>query len=477
MSSSYTSPRIGTKSFSLVANAFLQAQDLPFRDVLTEEEIDAAFVAENACFGEDEDDIYTPALTLWAWLAQVMHADKLRSCVAAVARITALCVVLGRKPPSPDTGTYCRARVKLPEPVLRQLVYNVGDGLESRVPADWLWLSRHVKLVDGTTLLTPDTDENQEVWPQHRSQKPGLGFPILRMVVVLSLATAALCGLAIGPYKGKQTGESAMLRELLDRFQRGDVCLGDCAYCSYCLLALLLARGVDVVTRQHQRRHTDFRCGQRLGEGDHVVVWKRPARPPWMDEETYATIPETLTVREVKVRVDVPGFRVRELVVVTTLTDAERYPQAEIAKLFRCRWHVELDLRTIKTGLRLDDLRGKQPETVRREIWVHWLAYNLIRKVMAQAALSGERLPRELSFASGLSAVAGAWGFASVADASRLAMLAKTQHLGIACSRVGHRPDRVEPRAIKRRPKAHKFLKQPRAEARAKLIGACGTRC
>jgi len=226
-------------------------------------------------------------------------------------------VVLGRKSPSPDTGTYCRARAKLPEPVLRQLVYNVGDGLESRVPADWLWLSRHVKLVDGTTLL----------------------------------------------------------------------------------------------------------------------------------------------------------------VVVTTLTDAERYPQAEIAKLFRCRWHVELDLRTIKTSLRLDDLRGKKPETVRREIWLHWLAYNLIRKVMAQAALSGERLPRELSFASGLSAVAGAWGFASVADASRLAMLAKTQHLGIACSRVGHRPDRVEPRAIKRHPKAHKFLKQPRAEARAKLIGACGIRC
>src|SRR5208337_1388336 len=142
----------------------------------------------------------------------------------------------------------------------------------------------------GTTLLTPDTDANREVWPQARTQKPGLGFPILRMVVLLSLATAALCGLAIGPYKGKETGEPALLRELLDRFQPGDVFLGDCCYCSYFLLALLLNCGVDVVTRQHQRRRTDFRRGERLGEGDHVVVWERPKRPEWMDEETYATI-------------------------------------------------------------------------------------------------------------------------------------------------------------------------------------------
>jgi hypothetical protein len=297
------------------------------------------------------------------------------------------------------------------------------------------------------------------------------------MVVLLSLATGALCGLAIGPYKGKQTGEPALLRELLDRFQPGDVFLGDCAFCSYFMLALLLGRGVDVVTRQHQCRRTDFRSGQRLGHADHVVGWERPARPDWMDEATYATIPETLTVRELKVCVNVPGFRVRELVVVTTLTDAERYSHEELAGLFRLRWHVELDLRSIKTSLRLDDLRGKKPESIRREIWVHWLAYNLIRKVMAQAALSHEKLPRELSFASALAAVTGTWALASVADAATLSMHAKAQHRGIAASRAGHRPDRVEPRAIKRRPKPHKLLNRPRAEARAKLVGARGMRC
>jgi hypothetical protein len=476
MSSSYSPPRVGTKSFSLVQNAFLQAPDLPFRDVLTEADIQEAFVAEKACFGEDADDIYTPALTLWGWLAQSLHAEKARSCVAAVARITTLCVALGRQPPSPDTGTYCRARAKLPEAVLRRLVYTVGDGLESRVPADWLWLGRHVKVGDGTTLLTPDTAANQQAWPQARTQKPGLGFPILRMVVLLSLATAALCGLAIGPYKGKETGEPALLRELLECFQRGDVFLGDCCFCAYFQLALLLAQGVDAVTRQHQGRRTDFRRGEWLGDADHVVVWQRPAQPDWMDEETYSTIPETLTVRELKVRVDVPGFRVRELVVVTTLTDAECYPRQEIARLFRLRWHVELDLRNIKTSLRLDDLRGKRPETIRREIWIHWLAYNLIRKVMAQAALNHEKLPRELSFASALAAVSGAGVIVSAADASMLSLHAKAQHHGIASSRVGHRPNRVEPRAIKRRPKSHKLLTRPRAEARAKLIAARGTR-
>jgi len=355
------------------------------------------------------------------------------------------------------------------------LVYAVGDELESRVPADWLWLGRHVKIGDGTTLLAADTPKNQEVWPQARTQKRGVGFPILRMVVLLSLATAAVCGVAIGPYKGKETGEPALLRELLDRFQPGDIFLGDCCFCAYFLLALLRACGVDVVSRQHQCRRTDFRCGQRLGQKDHVVVWQRPARPKWMDQETYATIPQTLTVRELQVRVEIRGFRVQQLVVVTTLTDAQRYPQAEIARLFRQRWHVELDLRNIKVSLQMDDLRTKTPDMVCREILVHWLAYNLIRKVMAQAALSQERLPRKLSFAGALAAIAGAWDHATLARQERLTALAQTQWRLIAWHKVGDRPNRVEPRAIKRRPKAHKLLTQPRAEARAELLHSGGT--
>jgi hypothetical protein len=333
MFSSYTSPQVASKGFSFIANAFLQCEGLPFAQVLPQEEIEATFAEENASFADREDAVYTPAVTLWAWLSQALQAGIQRSCVAAVSRITVLYVALGRRPPSPDTGDYCRARAKLPQRVLRRLVYSAADGLESRVPMDWLWLARHVKLADGTTLRTADTEANQRVWPQDNTQKPGVGFPILRMLVLLSLATAALCGVAIAPYRGKETSEAALLRELMDRFQPGDVMLGDSVFASYFMLALLLDRGVDVVARQHPCRRTDFHCGQSLGEKDHLVLWQRPKRPEWMDEATYATIPQTLSVREVYVRVEIPGFRVKELVIATTLTDAERYPRAEIARL------------------------------------------------------------------------------------------------------------------------------------------------
>jgi putative transposase len=460
----------GSQSFQTVRQAFLQAEGLPFDDVLSERDVEQAFEEEGACFGHDEGDVYTPAITLWAFLSQVLHADRLRSCAAAVSRVIVLYVSLGRQPPSPDTGDYCRARAKLPVPVLRRLAYEVAEALETRAPADWLWHGRHVKLGDGTTLTTPDTPKNQAEWPQSRSQKPGVGFPILRLVVLFSLATAAICGLEMGPYRGKETGEPALLRALLDRFQQGDVFLGDCCFSSYFMLALLLGCGVDSVTRQHQMRRTDFRLGRRLGKEDHVVLWQRPRRPTWMDEETYATIPATLAVRELKVRVDIRGFRVQQFVVVTTLTDADRYPKEEIARLFRQRWHAELDLRNIKVSLHMDDLRGRSPEMVRREIWAHALAYNLIRKVMAQAALGHEKLPRELSFAAALAAVATSWDHATVADKNVLMTLARVQFRMIAWQRVGDRPDRVEPRRVKRRPKPHPLLRQPRDQARAALL-------
>jgi len=453
-------------SFRLVCQAFLQAEGLPFGDILSADEVQAAFDAERAGFARDSRDIYTPAITLWALLSQVLHPGRLRSCAAAVSRVTVLCVALGRKPPSPDTGAYCRARAKLPERVLQRLVYSVAEQLESRVPADWLWHGRHVKVGDGTTLTVPDTPENQKAWPQSRAQKPGVGFPILRMVVLFSLATAAVSGVAVGPCKGKQTGEPALLRTLLDRLQPGDVFLGDCGFCSYAMWALLLMQQVDVVVRQHQRRRTDFRLGRRLGKEDHMVQWQRPSRPTWMDEETYAAIPATLSVRELRVHVGIRGFRVRQLVVVTTLVDADRYPKEQIAALFRQRWHAELDLRSIKISLQMDDVRGQTPEMVRREIWAHWLTYNLIRKTTAQAALVHGKLPRQVSFAAALAAVAASWDHATVATHDVLLALANAQFRVIAWHQVGNRPDRVEPRAVKRRPKPLPLLKEPRAQAR-----------
>ena len=358
----------------------------------------------------------------------------------------------------------------MPEVVIQRLTLEMAARLEQAVPVSWLWRCRHVKLVDGTTATAADTPKNQAAWPQPSSQAPGLGFPMLRIVVLLSLATGMLCGMAEGPCEGKETGEMALFRQLLEQFSRGDIALGDRYYCSYFMIALLLERGVDVVTRLHQAREADFRRGQRLGQGDHLVTWFRPARPDWMDEETYARMPATLTVREVKVEVCEPGFRTEGFVVVTTLLDARWYTRQEIATLYRKRWLAELDIRAIKETLGLDILRCKIPEMVRKELWTGLLAYNLLRQTMAQSAAQQGVSPRRVSFAAAMQKVAADWCLLPLCEpelAGRI-IAAHLQHL--AGHEVGHRPNRIEPRAVKRRPKPHPLLMQPRDEARAALL-------
>jgi hypothetical protein len=250
--------------------------------------------------------------------------------------------------------------------------------------------------------------------------------------------------------------------------------VGDTYFCSCFMIALLLELGVDAVFRQHQRRTTDFHRGQHLGPQDHVVTWERPQRPDWMDEETYARIPETLQVRELATRVTIPGFRPEQVIVVTTLRDARRYPKSEVAALFRQRWHVELDLRAIKCTLHMDDLRCKSPEMIRKELWMHWLAYNLIRKTMAQSAVLHQRTVRRMSFACALQAVVSSWDHGSVASSEKLRALALAELKFMSHQKAGHRPNRVEPRAVKRRPKQHRLLTKPRAEATVELLN---TRC
>jgi DDE family transposase len=191
-------------------------------------------------------------------------------------------------------------------------------------------------------LSAPDTPANQQEYPQPRSQRPGVGFPILRWVALVGLATAAVLDSAFGPYRGKETGESALFRMLLSSLLRGDVVLADRYYCSYWMVTLLQARGIEVVFRKHQLRHTDFRRGRRLGRDDHVVTWTKPQRPDWMDEVTYGALPETVELREVRTQVARPGYRVEELIVVTTLYDPETYSKADLLDLYEERWHVEI---------------------------------------------------------------------------------------------------------------------------------------
>lgn len=367
-------------------------------------------------------------------------------------------------------GRHCRARAKLPEPVIRRVTLRMAKGCEEAVPSSWLWHGRHVKLVDGTTASMPDTEANQAKYPQHSAQDEGVGFPIVRMVLLFSLATGMLCDMAMGPYQGKETGEPALFRELFSRLEADDMVLGDRYYCSYFTIALLKELGVAFLVRLHQARTVNFRRGRRLGPGDHLVRWIRPARPTWMDQETYDRMPASIELREVLVHVHQPGFRAESLVVVTTLCDVEDYPAEEIAELYRGRWLAELDIRAIKITLDMDVLRCKTPEMVCREVWAHLLAYNMIRRSILQSAHASGCSPRELSFTAAMQAIAASWIVAVLSDRSMFGVLVDAHMTNLAGHRVGDRPDRVEPRAVKRRPKSHRLLTKPRAEARRELL-------
>lgn len=465
-----TSARSLPQQFRLVLDSLLQSPGLPFADALSEEAIQTAFQEEGVTFGTEDDAVYTPAVTLWTFLSQMLHKGEQRSCLAAVSRVIVLLVTLGREPCSDNTGAYCRARAKICERVLCRLTYHVADTCEAALPSDWKWKELNVFLVDGFTVSMPDTPANQKAYPQSASQAEGLGFPLLRGLVMLSLATAMVRGLAVGPCVGKETGETALLRELFHRFRPGDVIVADRFHCSYFMICLLRALGVHVVVRLHQRRKADFRRGTGLGPGDHLVTWLRPPRPDWMDEETYEQMPESLEIREVEVAVAQPGFRVQTLVVVTTLLDAENYTRNDLAELYHKRWLAELDIRAIKCSMGMDVLRCQSPEMVRKEIWACMLAYNLVRHRILQAAMARKRSPRQISFTAAMQKIAASWAQGPVLDEAAAAALLETELKHLAAHRVGHRPNRVEPRAVKRRPKPHKLLTAPRAEARAALL-------
>jgi len=457
----------GKNEFSVIADPFLHDPGLPFASVLDAASIQRVFREEEALFGQA--DIFSTEVVLWAFLAQMLRDGKGVACSAAVADIATYMLQTGPPPPSGDTGDYCRARAKLSLPALQRLVRESSRQLEGAVALPWLWKGLHAKLVDGFTFTMPDTPENQAAFPQLRSQRPGVGFPIARVCAVLSLATACVCDMALGPYEGKETGETALLRGLLETFERNEVVVFDRYYCSFMMLALLSLRGIHVCTRLHQSRPTDFRRGRRLGPGDHLIMWTRPARPKWMSQEQYDQIPETLTLREVQFDVKVPGRRTETITVITTLTDPQAYSREDIAELYGFRWNVELDLRHIKQTLHLDHVRCKTPEMVRRELWVTLLAYNLIRKVIATSAAVHKKQPRQRGFTLACQSILASWMLFSTGACHDSHAMYNTLLAHIAANEVANRPGRIEPRVLKRRRHRYPLMRRPRAQLRAEL--------
>jgi putative transposase len=463
-----SSPAGGSK-FQQVAAAFLAQPGLPFAEILSAERIERIFTKHGNLFGVGR--IYSTAVMVWSFLGQVLRDGKEASCQSAVTRVVASQTQCGGAAPAPDTGAYCRARNKLSEAALRDISMEVAAEIEQQAPDEWLWKGRHAKLVDGFTFTMPDTPENQAAYPQLKSQKKGVGLPIARAVAITSLATACVNDVAVGPYAGKETGETALLRALLGSFDDDDVAVMDRYYCSFMMIALLLGRNVQVCARMHQSRHVDFRRGRRLGKYDHIIVWTKPKRPAWMDEGIYDTIPETLELREIRYNVVQPGYRSSTITIATTLTDAEVYSKEEIAELYGFRWNSELDIRSLKQSMNLAHVRCKSPEMVRKELWATILGYNLIRTTAAAAAVLYDKQPRQISFTSTCQYVLSSWMLLSceLIAADRVLDYCRRMLSQIAECEVANRPGRLEPRVLKRRRHGYKLMQEPRSVLQAKL--------
>lgn len=399
--------------------------------------------------------LFPPTETLSIFLAQALSAD--RSCQNAVNEVALRRVAGAMSACSTHTGAYCRARARLPVQMVRTLARYTGRWITAHAPQPWCWRGRPVRVVDGTTVVLPDTAANQAQYPQSRSQKPGLGFPLSRLVGMLCLGSGALLDAAIGPYRGKGGDERALLRSILDTLECGDVLLGDAYFSTYFLFCELASRGVDAVFEQNGARQltTDFRRGKRLGPRDHLIELEKPQiKPDWMSQADYEQAPMRVTVRE---------LRAGGKTLVSTLLDANKTSKTDLKQLYWSRWNVELDLRNIKSTLQMERLSCLSPEMAAKEIWVYLLAYNLIRLMMAQAAQLARCLPRELSFKHTVQLWI-AWGHYYRASDTDEAL--RTLFVLIAQQRVGDRKGRIEPRAVKRRPKPYPLLTKPRAQAR-----------
>lgn len=434
-----------------VKHAVASTDSVSFFNLLTSPQL---LEVTEAQLPDHRERLYPPTVTLSMFMMQALNADS--SCQRAVNGWSAQRLQDGLSAPGVSTGAYCKARERLPQAMVSALVRHTGECVSALAPKAWGWRGRSVKLLDGTTVSMPDTAANQARYPQSSRQTVGVGFPLARMAAVICLSTGAVCDAAMGSYKGKGGSELALLRQLYQAFRPGDIALGDALYCNYFLIVALQQRGVDVLFEQQGGRITDFRRGERLGQRDHRVYWPRPRRPEWMTQAQYDALPPHLALRETQVA---------GRVLVTTLLDHRQVAKPALSALYQRRWHVELDLRNIKVTLGMDILRCHSPAMNEKQRWVTLLAYNLIRLLMAHAALQTNRQPRQLSFKHTLQ-LWTCWAVRGLMDDP-----AHTDCLFryIASRTVGNRAGRVEPRVRKRRPKAFPLLQIPRAHARAQL--------
>ncbi len=467
----YNGSRKSNRYVQILREKFANSIGLPLQELLPETMIEQALEDEGIQYRKR---LYDPIVTLWTFLCQVLDSDK--SCRKAVSRVltflaTELAIEDGKLPsdeelPSNDTGAYCKARQRLKESLILRLLRYIGQRLHQRPEAERLWRNRRVFLVDGSTLSMADTEENQAEYPQHTNQSAGCGFPISRIVAVFCLATGAVMEAITGSLAQQ---ELPLFRGLYDQLKSGDVALGDRAFGAFADIFLLSQRGVDCVFRMHGSRKTDFRKGKRLGRYDHIIHWKKP-RPSdiALAPELYALLPDELMLREVRFLHEIKGYRTQVVTLVTTLLDYEIYTKQDLAELYGLRWQVEIDLRHLKTTMQMEHLRSKTPEMVRKEFYVHLLAYNLLRTVMWDAGIKHHVPPLRISLKGTIQHLCNFTPMLAAMPEYRDFLYAIMLMI-VSHERVPDRPFRVEPRLLKKRPKHYRYLQQPRHKLRQQL--------
>jgi hypothetical protein len=451
----------------LLKQKFTHSLGLPFQELLPETTIIEAIAAEKIKYRQR---LFDPFVTLWTFLSQVLDADK--SCHHAVSRVIAWLAAENVPLASSDTSAYCQARKRLPEKLLQQLFGTVGQNLEQKVTTQHLWYGRHVKVIDGTTVSMPDTCLNQLAFPQPTNQSSGCGFPIAKIGAIFSLATGAAVAVVINVLN---THDIKLARLLSQFLNPGDVLLGNCAFCSYADLIFIQNHNCDAVFRLSQARKNQIERGRRkpLSSFESIEVWHKPStRPKGLTQEEFTSIPKTLTVRLIKYYIPSPGYRTKYVTLVTTLLDPKVYPPTEIRRLYGQRWEVELDFKHLKTTLDMDILRGKTPEMVRKEIYAHLLAYNLLRTVMWDAGTTYKVDPLRLSLQGTRQHLDNFIPQLACASNKKRAQLYQTLLKTIVFKLVPERPKRCEPRVRKRRPKSYPLMMKPRQILRQECFAA-----
>lgn len=452
-----------TNRAEILKEKFQTSIALPFEHVLPEPVVQQVLQEHGVKY---RDTLYTPIVVLWAWLSQVFDADK--SLSHAVKRVIAWMVAAKVDVPSADTGAYSKARKRLPFGVLKPLLRRSATELTAQVKPEQQWCGRRVKAYDGTTVLMSDTPANQKVYPQHSNQKAGCGFPLAKLVVWFCGTTGAVLEVAIAAFN---TSEWQLSRQLYATLQREEVVVADSAYGTYVDLALVHSQGADAVFRKHHARHCDFRRGKKLGIGDHIVRWQRPAScPPSMSRSEFEALPASIEVREVHLLIQQPGFRPKEIILVTTLLNPKRYSKAKLAELYQLRWQAtEVNLKHLKTTLKMEMITAKTPEMVQKDIYMHLLAYNLLRTLMWQSAQTTQVAPLRLSLQQTRQQFNHFRPQFAMATDPQWRQFYITLLQVISTLLVPLRPNRVEPRVVKRRPKPFPRMQQPRSVLKAKL--------